>query len=927
MNLFLLTLAMAGMPLATWAQPAALPAGTNPQVEAMLQQSYQLERTKPAEAEAGYKAAVAVAEKITDPRERAELPRALIWQTFFYRNQKRYPEAWAVAERSLREHKERLGLSDPRTDKAHAVLGTVAYMSGQYTKAEPLYRIALDGYARDPSDARALEAGTAALNLANTLRALSRLPEAEEAQRKGIEIRERTVPRDVKGIALEYRQLGVLRAELKRFTEAARAYEAAVKTAENLQGPQLATLAIVLASQAAFLRSQKDYVGARISAERVLALPESALGKDHPSKVKIRAELARIAVDQKDQPGAEAHFSAVLEGYSRNPHVDSALAASQASHYLAASFRVQKRFADAEKMIRGSIAVREAVTPNDRTGLAAAYQLLALVCSDQRKIAEAEPAFRKAIALYGATAGPEAVEVGNLYLWLADAYFAVGRYQDAAGPNFIAVTILSKWPDTLALATAQVRFSVTYRYLRRFDEAQSLARRALAAREAMLPPGDPMIADALLNLAAALRWQGRFAEAEPLYRRSLAIREEALGGNDALVFADVNGLGLSLDGLGRSVEAEALFRRALIGREIAKGEEHEDVADTLVSLVWNLRRQGRLAEAAEIAERPLNIYRKRLGPDHPDVVRGLVPLAVMRQERGEFEEADRLFRDALRVRTLAYGANHIAVADSYGDLVGLSIARRQFEEAAGYSSRRLKIYEAAFGTDDPRIIGALSDVQSLQAFNGDMEAVEALAKRILGIVERAYGAESIAVATASMNVAYAYRLQGKFGNAESYYERPLAIYRKKLGPKHPSIAGALGLVAELRMALGQTQEAETLYDESIALLAAAYGEDSPAIGGMLNDKALLLLQLKRLDEAEKLMKRAVELLRKGAGKSTSDLAAVLVNLSHVQAGLGRRGEAEKLLREAVAIYTSLYGPNRLPPLVPGAIVPPKAREM
>ena len=66
-------------------------------------------------------------------------------------------------------------------------------------------------------------------------------------------------------------------------------------------------------------------------------------------------------------------------------------------------------------------------------------------------------------------------------------------------------------------------------YFQRFDEAESLYRRALAGKEAVLGADHLETLKAVNNLALCLKKQGKADEAEPLYRRALEGWERNLG--------------------------------------------------------------------------------------------------------------------------------------------------------------------------------------------------------------------------------------------------------------------------------------------------------------------------------------------------------------------------------------------------------------
>lgn len=909
--------------------PAVQPSGRNAEVDRLLTEAWKLEgSSNPAQAEHVYKAAIATAEKIQVSAERAELGRAWRWLAFYYSRQARFAVACAAAERSLAAYEEWAPADNEAIVQAHGAIGIFANRARDFAKAESHLRWIVEAYERDPHRISVTEAGTASLNLSTSLRGLGRVPAAEAALRRAIEIRDNARPRDESLVAIAWWWLADFLSHEKRGGEAEAAYATAVRAAERLQSsPTQDTLATVLMAQANWLRTQRRHEPARAAAERALQLRDASLGPDHPATSEAHLVLGHIANAENDRATSERELRIVLDSYKRNPTKPGVRWAAAAAYELAVWLRVAQKPAESVSMMLEAIDLRERELPNELERLAWCYRVLGLAYLDQNKLVEAEPAFRKSIDLYGRSGKGETADAGHVQLGLGDTLFEAGRYREAADILPRAVVLFATGGDAVQVSTAEMRLATTYRYLRRLADSEALARKVLALREQKLPPDDPLIGEAVFGLAAALRWQGKNAEAEPLYRRSLAIREKAYGPDNQHVLADRYGLAMAIDSLGRIVEAEGLLRQLAADRERVLGAANPDVAETLVSLVWTLRRQGRSADAATFAERALTIHRKALGPEHPRTVSGLLALAAVHQDRSEYDEAEQLYREALRIRQLVYGAESTNAADSYGDLARLSTARRQFEEATDYAARSLAIYESRFGADNLQIVSALADLQVLKAFTGDVDAVEALGKRILEIVERAYGADSLPVALASMNVARVYRLRGRVGNVELFYERPLAIFQKMLGPRHPLVAQALGLLADTRVQLGRPDEAMSLYDQALAILVERYGENSPALAGALTSKALLLMQLKRLDEAQQFLKRAATLLREGAGKPTDSLAIVLVNLSFVADAMDRQSEAAALRHEAVDIFSRLYGPNRLPPITLAPLLAPAAREI
>jgi tetratricopeptide (TPR) repeat protein len=207
--------------------------------------------------------------------------------------------------------------------------------------------------------------------------------------------------------------------------------------------------------------------------------------------------------------------------------------------------------------------------------------------------ADAEPLYRRGLAILEKQLGPEHPNMASALNNLAGLLYAQGKYADA----------------------------------------EPLYRRALAIGEKTLGPDHPNVASALNNLAALLKAQGRYADAEPLYRRALAIGEKALGPDHPDVARDLNNLASLLQAQGQYAAAEPLYRRALAIDEKALGPSHPGVATDLNNLAELLRAQGQYADAEPLFRRALAIAEKTLGKDHPNTKTCAENLARLLAER------------------------------------------------------------------------------------------------------------------------------------------------------------------------------------------------------------------------------------------------------------------------------------------------------
>ena len=142
----------------------------------------------------------------------------------------------------------------------------------------------------------------------------------------------------------------------------------------------------------------------------------------------------------------------------------------------------------------------------------------------------------------------------------------------------LAIDEASFGPDHPDVAIRLNNLAALLQATNRLAEAEPLMRRALAIDEASFGPDHPNVAIRLNNLAALLQATNRLAEAEPLMRRALAIDEASFGPDHPTVAIRLNNLAQLLQATNRLAEAEPLMRRALAIDEASFGPDHPNVA-------------------------------------------------------------------------------------------------------------------------------------------------------------------------------------------------------------------------------------------------------------------------------------------------------------------------------------------------------------
>lgn len=193
-----------------------------------------------------------------------------------------------------------------------------------------------------------------------------------------------------------------------------------------------------------------------------------------------------------------------------------------------------------------------------------------------------------------------------------------------------------------------------YAALGEFQNAEQMARNALALRRSD-PASQPAdVAESLFDLAHHLWSQGKLAEAEQFAREGLTIATNLVTNvpdkKSALVAKSLAQLGVIVQDEGRLADAEALFRQSLAIRKHLVGNEHPTVAQTLNTLSGVLTLEGKLAEAEKTDHEALKIFGWSFRAGDPSDADTLYNRGNTFFEQGNLVEAETCFRQALALR-------------------------------------------------------------------------------------------------------------------------------------------------------------------------------------------------------------------------------------------------------------------------------------
>ena len=154
--------------------------------------------------------------------------------------------------------------------------------------------------------------------------------------------------------------------------------------------------------------------------------------------------------------------------------------------------------------MKRSLSIYEKARGPDHTDVAVALENLAGVYRRQSRYADAEPLFKRSLAIF------EEASRATTPTWQRH---------------------WTSWRNSTKIRAATPRQNLASSLLPQgqYAKAEPLFKRSLAIFEKVRGPEHIDVASSLRLLGALYRWQGRFTEAEPLIRRSLAIVEKVRG--------------------------------------------------------------------------------------------------------------------------------------------------------------------------------------------------------------------------------------------------------------------------------------------------------------------------------------------------------------------------------------------------------------
>jgi CHAT domain-containing protein/tetratricopeptide (TPR) repeat protein len=442
------------------------------------------------------------------------------------------------------------------------------------------------------------------------------------------------------------------------------------------------------------LYKNKLYDQAEPLFQRVLAITEKSLGKDHLDVATSLNNLALFYKDQGKYDQAEPLYQRSLTIYEKSLGKDHPNVAAVLSN-LAELYLLQRKYELAEPLYQRSLKIREKVSGKNHLDITGNLDNLARIYRFQDKYDKAESLYQRSLAIREKTLGKQHSLVAGSLNELASLYEAQGKY----------------------------------------NQVEPLYQRSLAIREKTLGKDHPDVANSLNNLGMFYsNTQSKYGQAEPLLQRSLAINEKTFGKDHPNVARSLNNLAQVYQFQGRYELAEPLFQRSLAIREKAK--EHSDVAGSLNNLAQLYTEQGKYEQAEPLYQRSLAIIEKNLSKKHFLVAMSLNNLAQNYFYQNKYEQAESLYQRSLAIIEKNLSKNHRLIAMVLNNLAQNYAYQKKYEQAEPLYQRSLAIYKKDLKEEDHFFAFILANLAILYLDQNNVDLAKPLFAKSLRIMNQ-----------------------------------------------------------------------------------------------------------------------------------------------------------------------------------------------
>ncbi len=270
---------------------------------------------------------------------------------------------------------------------------------------------------------------------------------------------------------------------------------------------------------------------------------------------------------------------------------------------------------------------------------------------------------------------------------------------------------------------------------RNFEQGLVHFEQALDALRETLPPDDPRIGRAMLNVASSYGQLARYDEALKMDREIVAFFTATEGRRTSNTLRAMSNKANNLAAVGRTKDARDLLLEATELATEALGAEHPITLRTRVNLGSLLNRMGDPEAARPLLEDVVLIREQNFGPDHQETLSAQEILASILLDLDEPQAAHDLISRVLERRQAVFGPDHPQTALALQILAVSLVDSDRPEEALKPARQAAEFFAERTGANSgPALRSALAWYRAELASGNPGQAATILETRLQALV-------------------------------------------------------------------------------------------------------------------------------------------------------------------------------------------------
>ena len=443
---------------------------------------------------------------------------------------------------------------------------------------------------------------------------------AEPMFRKALEIRRRLFGEENRYVATSLNDLGSLLSERGKYENAEPLLRESLNLQRKLSGSDNPEISSVLDNLSWLLSQKGNYQEAESLLREELRVLRAHHGSESPDVATTMNNLAVLLNDKGNSGEAEQLYRKAL-AIQRKDYGDVHPEVSTTMYNLADILRQQARYSEAESLYQACLVIDRKVFGEQHHNVAFTLTSLGRLQRAEGHFVQAEESFRRALAIRVKSLGKNHPEVAYNLSDLGAIFLSQGKYDSAMTLHRRALQILltSLGPNNKDVPIQLDHIGRVMMAEGRLDSAEAYFRRSLRMERKMFGDRHRFVAATLLNLGSALQERKKYERADSAFNEALGIYKDQFGPNHPAVASCYQYMASLALVIGNTDHAEKLCREALdINKVVLPASSPQTVA-AMVLLGDILLKKGAAAKAEPVLKEAYQFYHAS-SPD--DVIRG-----------------------------------------------------------------------------------------------------------------------------------------------------------------------------------------------------------------------------------------------------------------------------------------------------------------